>query len=151
MTVGCGGYTGHLRGHWPRRRPAHGEMLVTTIHHAKGRKCDVVVYSLSGPDLDADCVGCNLVECYGLYPANRPDASRTWPGSTGATLPSPGRATCWCSPPAASHRPGSAPSGRAPPAGHARTGTPWHASGSRLQGVPRRVVEIDHLTGWSSA
>ena len=49
------------------------------------------------------------------------------------------------------HRPGSAPSRRAPPAGHAWTGTPWHASGSGLQGVPRRVVEIDHLTGWWSA
>ena len=70
------------------------EMLVTTIHQAKGREWDVVIVgSLSGPDLDAGRVG----------------ASRS--GPAGITSPSPGQATCWCSPPAASHRPGSTPPG----------------------------------------
>ena len=51
--------------------PAHGEMLVTAIHQAKGRKWDAVVGSLSGPDLDTDRVGRNLAECYGLYPGEQ--------------------------------------------------------------------------------
>ena len=72
------------------------EMLVTTIHQAKGREWDVVIVgSLSGPDLDAGRVG----------------ASETSTGPAGITSPSPGQATCWCSPPAASHRPGSTPPG----------------------------------------
>ena len=45
------------------------EMLVTTIHQAKGREWDVVVVgSLGGPDLETDRVGRNLAEYCGPYP-----------------------------------------------------------------------------------
>ena len=45
------------------RAPVGDEMLVTTIHQAKGREWDVVVVgSLNGPDLDTDRVGRNLAE-----------------------------------------------------------------------------------------
>ena len=48
------------------RAPTGDEVLVTTIHQAKGREWDVVVVgSLSGPDLDTDPVGRNLAEYCG--------------------------------------------------------------------------------------
>ncbi len=50
-------------------RHVGGEMLVTTIHQAKGREWDVVVVgSLGGPDLEADRVGRNLAEYCGASP-----------------------------------------------------------------------------------
>ena len=43
--------------------PVGDELLVTTIHQAKGREWDVVVVgSLGGPDLETDRVGRNLAE-----------------------------------------------------------------------------------------
>ena len=113
--------------------PAHGEMLVTAIHQAKGRKWDAVVGSLSGPDLDTDRVGRNLAECYGLCPgeqagriANLDRVRRRYLAFTRArnllVLNTGG------------HRPGSAPSRKVLPVGRAWTGTPRHASGSGLQG-----------------
>ena len=55
---------GHVRVH------AGDEVLVTTIHQAKGREWDVVIVgSLNGPDLETDRVGRNLAEyiagCFG--------------------------------------------------------------------------------------
>ena len=48
---------GHVRVH------AGDEVLVTTIHQAKGREWDVVIVgSLNGPDLETDRVGRNLAE-----------------------------------------------------------------------------------------
>ena len=44
---------------------AGDEMLVTTIHQAKGREWDVVIVgSLNGPDLETDRVGRNLAEYF---------------------------------------------------------------------------------------
>ena len=49
------------------RVPAGGEVLVTTIHQAKGREWDVVIVgSLTGPDMATDRIGRNLVD-YGVY------------------------------------------------------------------------------------
>ncbi len=48
--------------------PAGDELLVATIHQAKGREWDVVVGSLVGPDLETDRVGHNLAEYCGPYP-----------------------------------------------------------------------------------
>ena len=49
------------------------EMLVTTIHEAKGMEWDVVIAgSLSGPDLDTDRVGRTLAE-HGVY-SGEPEA-----------------------------------------------------------------------------
>ena len=60
---------GHVRVH------AGDEMLVTTIHQAKGMEWDVVIVgSLNGPDLETDRVGHNLAEYCGMYasePAGR--------------------------------------------------------------------------------
>ena len=54
---------GHVRVH------AGDEMLVTTIHQAKGRQWNVVIVgSLNGPDLETDRVGHNLAEYCGPYP-----------------------------------------------------------------------------------
>ena len=48
---------GHLHTH------ADDEVLVTTIHQAKGREWDVVIVgSLNGPDLETDRVGGTLAE-----------------------------------------------------------------------------------------
>ena len=49
------------------RVPVGGEVLVTTIHQAKGREWDVVIVgSLSGPDKATDRIGRNLADC-GVY------------------------------------------------------------------------------------
>ena len=49
------------------------EMLVTTVHQAKGMEWDVVVVgSLSGPDLDTDRIGRTLAD-YGVY-SGEPEA-----------------------------------------------------------------------------
>ena len=49
------------------------EVLVTTIHQAKGREWDVVVVgSLNGPDLETDRVGRSLADC-GVY-SGEPEA-----------------------------------------------------------------------------
>ena len=51
------------------RVPAGDELLVTTIHQAKGREWDVVVVgigSLTGPDMATDRIGRNLADC-GVY------------------------------------------------------------------------------------
>ena len=49
------------------RVPAGGEVLVTTIHQAKGREWDVVIVgSLTGPEMATDRIGRNLVD-YGVY------------------------------------------------------------------------------------
>ena len=49
------------------RVPAGDELLVTTIHQAKGLEWDVVVVgSLCGPDMATDRVGRNLADC-GVY------------------------------------------------------------------------------------
>ena len=53
------------------RRTARCWLPPATSHQAKSRKWDVVVGSLSGPDLDTDRVGRNLAECYGLYPGEQ--------------------------------------------------------------------------------
>ena len=54
---------GHVRVH------AGDEILVTTIHQAKGREWDLVaVGSLNGADLDTDRVGRNLTEFFGERP-----------------------------------------------------------------------------------
>ena len=46
--------------------PVGDELLVTTIHQAKGREWDVVIVgSLGGPDLETDRVGRNLAEYCG--------------------------------------------------------------------------------------
>ena len=44
------------------RAPVGDEMLVTTIHLARGEWDVVIVGSLNGPDLDTDRVGRNLAE-----------------------------------------------------------------------------------------
>ena len=52
-------------GHAPAA--AGNELLVTTIHQAKGREWNVVIVgSLTGPDLETDRVGRNLADC-GVY------------------------------------------------------------------------------------
>ena len=57
---------GHAHG------PADDELLVTTIHQAKGREWDVVVVgSLCGPDLETDRIGRNLAGS-GVY-SGEPD------------------------------------------------------------------------------
>ena len=49
------------------RAPAGDEVLITTIHQAKGREWDVVIVgSLGGPDLATDRIGRNLADC-GVY------------------------------------------------------------------------------------
>ncbi len=49
------------------RVPAGDEVLVTTIHQAKGREWDVVIVgSLTGPDMATDRIGRNLTE-FGVY------------------------------------------------------------------------------------
>ena len=49
------------------RVPAGDEVLVTTIHQAKGREWDVVIVgSLTGPDMATDRIGRDLVD-YGVY------------------------------------------------------------------------------------
>ena len=49
------------------RAPPGDDVLVTTIHQAKGREWDVVIVgSLSGPDLATDRIGRNLPDC-GVY------------------------------------------------------------------------------------
>ena len=49
------------------RVPAGDEVLVTTIHQAKGREWDVVIVgSLGGPDMATDRIGRNLADC-GVY------------------------------------------------------------------------------------
>ena len=49
------------------RVPAGDEVLVTTIHRAKGREWDVVIVgSLTGPDMATDRIGRNLADC-GIY------------------------------------------------------------------------------------
>ena len=49
------------------RVPAGDELLVTTIHQAKGREWDVVITgSLAGPDMATDRIGHNLTE-FGVY------------------------------------------------------------------------------------
>ena len=49
------------------RVPAGDEVLVTTIHQAKGREWDVVIVgSLSGPGLATDRIGRHLADC-GVY------------------------------------------------------------------------------------
>ena len=54
------GHIGHIGRH------VGDELLVTTIHQAKGREWDVaVVASLGGPDLETDRVGRNLAEYCG--------------------------------------------------------------------------------------
>ena len=49
------------------RVPAGGELLVTTIHQAKGREWEVVIVgSLTGPDMATDRTGRDLAD-YGVY------------------------------------------------------------------------------------
>ena len=49
------------------RVPAGDEVLVTTIHQAKGREWDVVIVgSLGGPNMATDRIGRNLADC-GVY------------------------------------------------------------------------------------
>ena len=49
------------------RVPPGDEVLVTTIHQAKGREWDVVIVgSLTGPDMATDRIGRNLAD-YGVY------------------------------------------------------------------------------------
>ena len=49
------------------RVPASAEVLVTTVHQAKGREWDVVIVgSLAGPEMATDRIGRNLTE-FGVY------------------------------------------------------------------------------------
>ena len=82
-------------GHRPA--PAGDEVLVTTIHQAKGREWDVVIVgSLNGADLDTDRVGRSLS---GTVPSR---FTNPWNASATSIVPgdiswaSPGRSTCWC-------------------------------------------------------
>ena len=123
---------GHVRGH------AADELLVTTVHQAKGREWDVVVVgSLTGPDWTRTVWGATSRNA-GPTPENQWTTQRTSTVPVATTWPSPGRGACWCSPPPASRRAGSEPYGRALTAGRTWTGMRYRASGSGIRGRTSR-------------
>ena len=83
-------------GHGPSS--ANDEVVITTIHQAKGMEWDVVIAgSLTEPDMETDRVGRNLAEYIESRSGRTGRAAwgiLTGPGFT--TWPSPGRAACWC-------------------------------------------------------
>ncbi len=119
---------------------------MTTIHQAKGREWDVVVGSLSGPDLVTDRVGRNLAEYSGSYSgewagriSDFDQACRHYVAFTGArnllVLTTSGQ-----------------PQARFTPILEGAVRWPWVDRDSLVRqrfgivgAAPRRVVEIDHL------
>ena len=117
---------GHVHTH------ADDEVLVTTIHQAKGREWDVVIVgSMNGPDLETDRVGGALAEyieeCTGEpaeYAGEFDRARRHYVAFTRA------RRLLVLTATGEPHAQGSTTSGQAPRAGPTWTRTPWRGSGS---------------------
>ena len=132
---------------------AGDEMLVTTTHQAKGREWDVVIVgSLNGPDLETDRVGRNLAEyfdgcsgepaeCIGDFDRARLHYVAFTRAKHLLELTAAGEPT-----------PGSALSGKVPPAGPTSIATP---DPTAVRGPPRRSSvrrrwRLRAWTGWWS-